>query len=460
MRKNNIMDYMTKIEGYLAEEIAQWEKAMWEYEKANCEYKLIKVEQKEQGVFYDDDAKIERYTKKIEVLEKCLVYCDECLADADRVAFLGREHFQKRRDAVLRRIERYTIYRRELLDKKEGAVKMDLQLLASPINLMDLGKKQMDRGVVVDATPAVSTGNRMDARTATNLRLYEMAMETYENVAKNNGKIIDNQMLNNTRLENYRYSISNDRLYIVDRSDEKIIYGSVAFGNTKLKPTKTEMFVQFNIAQKVCCPVLGKTCKNCYADKFVCKIVSAQTNKLSTVGNSRVRNTVLTQFENFVEIMNGAIDYIKASTNKKVVFRWHESGDVYSKRYFQKIKQVMDENKDVDFMMYTRVPFVAKEIKALNKNEHIMVRFSVDASTPVGLFDFIMKNDIPTFITIDKKDLNFAMMVEQFFPTGIICNVKKPNGNTPELYKSSELHCLKCGKCRNKNIIHLYVVIH
>lgn len=331
------------------------------------------------------------------------------------------------------------------------------------INLMNLGKIQMDRGVVVDATPTVEVvNNKMDARTSANVKLYEMAMDTFVEVAKNNGKITDNQILNNTRLENYRYSISNDRLYIVDRNDEKIVYGSIAFGNTKLKATKNEMFVQFNLAQKISCPVLGSTCKHCYADKFVCKIISNNTGEVSNVGASRIKNTILTQFENFVEIINGAIDYIKASTNKKVVFRWHESGDVYSKKYFQKIKQVMVENKDIDFMIYTRVPFVMQEINTLNKNENIMIRFSVDNSTTKGVFEYVIKNDVPTFITIDKKDANFTEMIKTFFPVGIICNVKNPDAKniTDILYKSSELHCLKCGKCRNKNITHLYVVTH
>lgn len=330
------------------------------------------------------------------------------------------------------------------------------------INLMQLGKIQMDRGVAIDSTPAITTGNKMDARTSANIKIYEMAMDAFTDIAKQSGKITDNQILNSTRLENYRYSISNDRLYIVDRSDENVVYGSIAFGNTKLKSTKSEMFVQFNIGQKICCPVLGKTCNHCYADKFVCKLISNNTGEISSVGTSRIKNTVLTQFENFVEIMNGAIDYIKASTNKKVVFRWHESGDVYSKKYFQKIKQVMNDNKDIDFMIYTRVPFVAKEINTLNNYEHIMVRFSVDASTPKGLFDFVMKNDVPTFITIDKTDANFTEMIKAFFPVGLICNVKNPDAKniTDILYKSSELHCLKCGKCRNKNITHLYVVTH
>lgn len=330
------------------------------------------------------------------------------------------------------------------------------------INLMQLGKIQMDRGVAVDATPAIVVENKMDVRTSANIKLYEMAMDAFVDVAKNNGKVTDNQILNSTRLENYRFSISNDRLYIVDRSDEKIVYGSISFGNAKLKATKTEMFVQFNIGQKICCPVLGKTCQHCYADKFVCKLISNNTGEVSGVGASRIKNTILTQFENFVEIINGAIDYIKTSTNKKVVFRWHESGDIYSKKYFQKIKQVMNDNKDVDFMIYTRVPFVAKEINELNKHEHIMVRFSVDTSTPKGMFEYVMKNNVPTFITIHREDENFKDMVKTFFPIGIICNVKNPDTKSIKemLYKSSELHCLKCGKCRNKNITHQYVVIH
>lgn len=327
------------------------------------------------------------------------------------------------------------------------------------IDLMSLGQKQMDRGVAVDATPVVEKFE-MDAKTSRNMRMYEMAMDAFTDIAKQKGKITDNQILNGTRLENYRFSMSNDRLYIVDRTDSKIVYGSIAFGNTKLKATKSEMFVQFNIGQKICCPVLGKTCNHCYADKFVCKLISNNTGEISGVGTSRIKNTVLTQFENFVEIINGAIDYIKSSTNKKVVFRWHESGDVYSKNYFEKIKQIMSENKDVDFMMYTRVPFVMKEIKRLNENDNVMIRFSVDSSTPAGQFKYIIENDIPTFITIDKKDENYLEMVKTFMPVGIICNAKNINGNKVELYKSSELHCLKCGKCRNKNIIHLYVVIH
>ena len=333
-------------------------------------------------------------------------------------------------------------------------------MTAMVIDLMKLGKEQINKGVNVDATPVVEKPVKMDVRTSKNMRMYEMAMDAFSDIAKQKGKVIDNQILNSTRLENYRYTTSNDRLYIVDRNDEKIVYGSIAYGNTKLKATKNEMFVQFNVAQKICCPVLGKTCKNCYADKATCVLVSGRTGELTNVGVSRTKNTVLTQFENFVEIINGAIDYIKSSTNKKIIFRWHESGDVYTKKYFEKIKQIMDENQDVDFMMYTRVPFVLKEIKELNKKSNIMIRFSVDSTTPAGQFKYIMENDIPTFITIDKKDENYLEMVKAFMPVGIVCNAKKINGDKVELYKSSELHCLKCGKCRNKNIIHLYVVIH
>ena len=194
---------------------------------------------------------------------------------------------------------------------------------------MDLGQIQINRGVVVKPTPTVvPAGNKMDDKTSINAKIYEIAIETFSEIAKKKGKITDNQIMNNTRLENYRYSISNNRLYIIDRSDEKIVYGSIAFGNTKLKASKTEMFVQFNVAQKSCCPVTGKTCMNCYADKATCVLVSGKTGELTNTGISRMKNTVLTQFANFVEIINGAIDYIKASTSKKVVFRWHESGDV------------------------------------------------------------------------------------------------------------------------------------
>ena len=328
------------------------------------------------------------------------------------------------------------------------------------INLMELGMIQKDNGVKTVPTyaqvmPTTST------LTQANVRLYELGMDAFTKVAFAEGKITDNQLLNTRKLTNYTYTLKNNRVYIVDRCNFDIVYGSIAFGNSKLKATDEEMYVQFNIAQKLTCPVMGHVCNKCYADKAF-NVVVNKDGEITDNGYSRLRNTILSQFENFVEIINGALDYIKAHTNKKVVFRWHESGDIYSPKYYAKMKEIMFSNPDVGFMIYTRVPHVAKEIKMLNSYDNIMVRFSVDRATPKGLFNYIKKNNIPTFITVGKDDENFREMVKQLFPIGLFCNVKNPDaeGVKEMTYSSSELHCLLCGKCRNKNIIHMYVVIH
>lgn len=325
------------------------------------------------------------------------------------------------------------------------------------INLLELGKKQN--------TSVVTTCNTIEAVDAVvntqNVKTYELAMDTFKKAAIDNTVITNEAILNNYTLTNYTYTLKNDRLYIIDKGDNNIVYGSLALGNVKLKATNKEIYLQFNIGQKICCPLQGITCKNCYADNFTTKLLTA-SQEISNVGISRIKNTVLTQFSNFTEIMNGAIKYMQKMTNKRITFRWHESGDIYSKLYFKKIKEIMFANKDIQFMIYTRVPFVLKEINELNQEKNIKIRYSVDKSTSKGIFNYILENDISTFIAMDYKDTDFKEALSAFYDKGIFCNVKNPEATKKRdlLYSSKELHCLKCGKCTSKKINHLYVVIH
>lgn len=326
------------------------------------------------------------------------------------------------------------------------------------LNLMTLGTTQ---NTIIEAPRAKEVITICNNETSSNRRVYELAMDTFDRQIREGKKIQDNQILNNYELTNYTFKMSNDRLYIVDKNDDKLIYGSMAFGNAKLKSTDKEMYVQFNLGQKVTCPIMGETCYNCYADKAFNVLINKKGD-ITNNGISRLTNTILSQFLNFENIISEALKYIQANTNKKVILRFHESGDIYSKLYWTKIKNIMLNNKDIDFMIYTRVPHVAKEIKQLNAMDNIMIRFSVDKSTPQGLLKYIVDNGINTFIAIDKNDTSTKEIIQAYYNKGLICNVANPEATkTKELLaKSKDLHCLKCGKCRNKNIIPMYVIIH
>ncbi|MGL5717290.1 MAG: GP88 family protein [Paraclostridium sp.] len=326
------------------------------------------------------------------------------------------------------------------------------------LNLMTLG---MTQKMVVKAPKTKEVITVCNVETSSNRRIYELAMDTFDTQIREGKKIQDNQILNNYTLANYTFKMSNDRLYIVDKNDDKLIYGSMAFGNAKLKATNKEMYVQFNLGQKVTCPIMGTTCNNCYADKAFNVLIN-KNGDITNNGISRLTNTILSQFANFENIISEALNYIKSNTNKKVILRFHESGDIYSPLYWGKMKNIMLNNKDIDFMIYTRVPHVVKEIKQLNAIDNIMIRFSVDKSTPNGLLKYIIDNGINTFIAIDKKDEGTMEIIQEYYNKGLICNVANPNGtkNKELLANSKDLHCLKCGKCRSKKIIPMYVVIH
>ena len=183
--------------------------------------------------------------------------------------------------------------------------------------------------------------------------------------------------------------------YYVRSKADNYLYMSVSLGNRKLKQVGEKTFLIFNLTQKATCKNASKDClKFCYADKApVC---------FANVVKARSRNTAASMLGNFAEIMQMVINKAK-SEYKHITFRWHESGDIYSKNYFHKIVSVMANNPGIRFGIYTKAMFV---LDAKIQLPNASIRYSLDMSTPGEIVQKVRENKYPTFMAIQKDLIN------------------------------------------------------
>lgn len=250
------------------------------------------------------------------------------------------------------------------------------------------------------------------------IKAFDSAIDYLETVVDCKGRIKETADMVSLELKNYKIKPSDEGKYVhVVDIITGYKYGTFSLGNKKLCDNENIQFILFNLLQIITCPNATAGClKFCYADKTNTKI----TAKGSTSRFSRVKNTALSMVSNFDEVVNEVIKYIQSTTKKTITFRWHESGDIYSKKYFEKMKNVMFANEDIKFMFYTKTVFTMDEINTLNEQHNISMRYSMDNTTSFNIVKKVYENKIANTIVIDKQDVVTAA---DTLSGSMICNM-------------------------------------
>lgn len=357
------------------------------------------------------------------------------------------------------------------------------------INLLNFGEKNKGIKNIVVSTSATTIEKNISLdkkATQRQLKIYEDTKNYIETIVNNNTIVKNIPTLNEIELTNYSIQFDNTNKYIhVKDRINGFVYATFSLGNKKLESGDNVQFIIFNILQKISCPNASEGCKQfCYANKTNTNVNA----KNSSSRNSRVNNLILTMFKNFDSIVNEVITFMSEYTNRKIYFRFHESGDIYCKEYWNKIKNVMINNKEINFMYYTKTAFILNEINDINKFDNVTLRYSLDSTTNRNIVEKCDNINCLTFIVIDKAA---AIEAVQTVGNSHICNTKKINIQDTydkiqilkeqlkaetrksyitkinnEIYKlnlsliNKNQKCTNCMKCFNKNNIALFVATH
>lgn len=131
------------------------------------------------------------------------------------------------------------------------------------------------------------------------------------------------------------------------------LYISISHGNKKLVENSRDAWLIYNLPAVITCPYATKDCINlCYARKAerLYKNVSAARNNnyIDSLDPDYVNRLIYTVY---VELAAAE------KKNKRLNIRIHESGDFYSRAYFEKWLSVgleMAERENVVFFVYTK----------------------------------------------------------------------------------------------------------
>ncbi|MEG0909486.1 MAG: hypothetical protein RSH78_03895 [Bacilli bacterium] len=263
---------------------------------------------------------------------------------------------------------------------------------------------------------------------------YKQDHKNREIIAKDD-KALNNLVLKATWVTVVPYSTTDKKgvvskgYYIRSKADN-YLYMSVTLGNKKLKQHGNKTFLIFNLLQKTTCPYATAAClKFCYADKG--------TVSWAPAVHGRARNTAVAMLSNFAELLQMVINRAK-NEYEDITFRWHESGDIFSKKYFNKMVSVMANNPTIRFGIYTKSLFV---LEANIQLPNASIRYSLDDTTPGEIVKKVRDKNYPTFIAIDGEVVNDL-------------NVKP--------YKICMGDCTHCRKCyiTHENLLDIICPIH
>lgn len=200
------------------------------------------------------------------------------------------------------------------------------------------------------------------------------------------------KQLSNYKITNYVITTENNRIYVKDKNNKKIVYLSLSKHNNKLIPENNTTFLIYNGIQLFTCPGATESCKKaCYAQKV---------RGFSNI-ECRVRNTVTSMFSNFYNIMN---EIIKRYTFNNTIIRVHESGDFYSIKYFKKWIQIIKENPDKQFLSYTKTAgTITQYLKEKENLKNYAYRFSLDNSSSDAITKRVIKEGICNYTMLDNS---------------------------------------------------------
>lgn len=175
-------------------------------------------------------------------------------------------------------------------------------------------------------------------------------------------------------------------------------------GNSVLKDTEDIGFLIFNMPARISCPYSTKWCrKSCYA-------VSAENLFKNSVLKRRMIHMEETKKDTFEEDMINLIEYHmqrKKYKGKKIYFRWHESGDIYSQDYFIKMINISNHFKGIEdkisFQAYTKsLPIISKfDLEKVN----IKILFSIVEDTKQEDIDIATSLSLGMFSAVEDPDI-------------------------------------------------------
>lgn len=270
------------------------------------------------------------------------------------------------------------------------------------------------------------------------VKIFEKSKVIMNNYNKSKKVISQNDFkeISSLRLQNYKIRFKGEYIHIIDiNNDYK--YATVSLGNSKLKKDNpNKVFILWNVLQIATCPNATPDCKKfCYANKY-----PHMLGKNSNSVKSRMLNTIFSMIENFDEVMLEVIRFVENTLvydNKDVVFRWHESGDIYNSVYWEKIKKIIEGSRNVKHLIYTKSVFMIKEMIENDYTSNGTIRYSLDNSTKDFIYNKVISSGILTSRIIDGKEVNIV-----------------PRSNT------CDSTCDKCNKCLSKNLIDIFMPIH
>lgn len=131
---------------------------------------------------------------------------------------------------------------------------------------------------------------------------------------------------------------------------------TISTGNKKMKDV-----LIFSIPAVVTCPYRTAACEHrCYAKK-------AERLYPQTLP-ARHRNFGATQDENFVTDMIAKIYKMNSGRKKFKLFRIHEAGDFYNKKYFESWLKIIIAFPEIQFLAFTKSTFVKEYLDILPSN--------------------------------------------------------------------------------------------
>jgi hypothetical protein len=196
---------------------------------------------------------------------------------------------------------------------------------------------------------------------------------------------------------------------------------TIAQGNTKLRDTEDTAFLIFNITARKTCPYRTEICDRICLSRDPQEI-------FKDVLITRDRNFEESKKDTFVNDMINHIEYHltrKKYINKHIIFRWHESGDLYNQEYTNKVISIGEhfiDNDKISFQLYTKSLPYLKEYNINKLNTKIL--FSVMPDTKQSIIDEAVQIGLSLFIVKPANEINI---------NNFIC--KMDCGSCKECYK-------------------------
>lgn len=188
-------------------------------------------------------------------------------------------------------------------------------------------------------------------------------------------------------------------------------------GNKKLVPQKNKFnFLIFNLPAVITCPYSTEMCRAC------CYALKAE-KQYKTAREARRRNYAATLSNSFVADMLELIAaYMERPKYQKIpcYFRIHESGDFYSRDYFQKwltiIKTCQEKYPNIKFNFYTKsIDYIGYSDQAefIKDYPNAAPNISIWEDTPARTCLFAMQGNWNIYTAATPENLKTLLKIKQ-----------------------------------------------